>query len=124
MCNDDRDLLEVLKSELAFVEQGGYGRSVRTPQKATTMFRDSPSCLNFNDPSRPNPCSACHLMQFVPEKYREENLPCHYIPLNEQGESVDSLERYGLQVKMEEATATWLRKTIARVEQDRVLKLD
>lgn len=123
MCHDDRDLLEVLKSELVFVEQGGYGRSVRTPQKATTVFRDSPSCLNFNDLSRPNPCSACHLMQFVPEKYRHEDLPCHHIPLNEKGESVDSFEGSGMQLKMEEATATWLRKTIARVKQDRAQAL-
>jgi hypothetical protein len=124
MPNDDRDLLDVLKSELAFVEQGGYGRSVRTPWKATDVFRDSPTCLNFNDPSRPNPCSACHLMQFVPAKYRDQDMPCHHIPLNEGGESVDSIDRYGTQAELEEATSQWLRKTIARVEQDRVQKLD
>ncbi len=26
MAKDDRDILELLKGELAFVEQGGYGR--------------------------------------------------------------------------------------------------
>ena len=31
MQKDERDLLEVLKFELEFLEQGGYGRSPRTP---------------------------------------------------------------------------------------------
>ena len=31
MAKDDRDMLELLKSELGFIEKGGYGRSVRTP---------------------------------------------------------------------------------------------
>ena len=31
MAKDDRDILEVLKEELDFIEKGGYGRSVRTP---------------------------------------------------------------------------------------------
>ena len=30
MSTDTRDVLEVLKFELDFLEQGGYGRSVRT----------------------------------------------------------------------------------------------
>ena len=31
MPKDERDLLEVLRFELDFLEQGGYGRSPRTP---------------------------------------------------------------------------------------------
>jgi hypothetical protein len=31
MAQDKRDVLEVLQFELSFLEQGGYGRSVRTP---------------------------------------------------------------------------------------------
>jgi hypothetical protein len=66
MSTDKRDILEVLKFELSFLEQGGYGRSVRTPWKATSMFQDSPSCLNFNDPARPHACDECLLTDFVP----------------------------------------------------------
>jgi hypothetical protein len=51
MSDDKRDVLEVLKFELDFLEQGGYGQSVHTPWKATSAFQDSPSCLNFNDPA-------------------------------------------------------------------------
>ena len=50
MSNDKRDILEVLKFELNFLEQGGYGRSVRTPWKPTSLFQDSVTCMNFNDP--------------------------------------------------------------------------
>src|ERR1700758_303118 len=61
MSDEKRDVLEVLKFELDFLEQGGYGRSVRTPWKATATFQDSPTCLNFNDAERPHPCSECLL---------------------------------------------------------------
>jgi pyruvate-ferredoxin/flavodoxin oxidoreductase len=53
--NDERDILEVLKEELEFIEQGGYGRSVRTPWKATSVFQDSLSCLNYGYPYRAFP---------------------------------------------------------------------
>ena len=122
MSDDKRDVLEVLKFELAFLEQGGYGRSVRTPWKATSVFQDSPSCLNFNDPSRPHPCNECLLTDFVPRESRSEGIPCHFIPLNAHGETVDSLERHAHQLEMEEALKTWLRSTIARLERERIQK--
>jgi hypothetical protein len=119
MSDDKRDVLEVLKFELSFLEQGGYGRSVRTPWKATSVFQDSPSCLNFNDPARPHPCNECMLNDFVPTEFREENIPCHFIPLNGEGETVDSLERHAHQPELEEALKNWLRATIARMERER-----
>lgn len=122
MSDDKRDVLEVLKFELDFLEQGGYGRSVRTPWKATSIFQDSPSCLNFNDPARPNPCNECLLTDFVPRDAREENIPCHFIPLNQQGETVDSMERHAHQLELEETLKTWLRSTIARLERERTQK--
>ena len=45
MEKDDRDILELLKEELAFVEQGGYGRSVRTPWLPKSAFQDSLTCI-------------------------------------------------------------------------------
>ena len=122
MSDDKRDILEVLKFELSFLEQGGYGRSVRTPWKATSAFQDSPSCLNFNDPERPHACSECLLTDFVPPESREENIPCHFIPLNAVGETVDSLERHAHQPELESALKNWLRSTIARLESERSVK--
>ena len=89
MEQDTRDLLEVLKFELSFLEHGGYGRSVRTPWRPTSIFEDSLSCLNFGDPARTHPCEECLLFGLVPEHSRNENVPCHYIPLNEKGGAHD-----------------------------------
>src|SRR5438094_1325433 len=122
MSTDKRDILEVLKFELDFLEQGGYGRSVRTPWKPTSVFQDSVSCINFNDPERPHPCSECLLSDFVPGSCQEEVVPCHHIPLNQHGETVDSMERQYTQAELEEAVKNWLRDAIRRIEADRARK--
>jgi hypothetical protein len=122
MSNDKRDILEVLRFELNFLEQGGYGRSVRTPWKPTSIFQDSLSCINFNDPERPHPCSDCLLTDFVPGECQGENVPCHHIPLTNQGQTVENMERTASQVEVEEALRNWLRATIQRIEQERAGK--
>jgi hypothetical protein len=122
MSTDKRDILEVLKFELNFLEQGGYGRSVRTPWKPTSVFQDSLSCINFNDPARPHPCSECLLSDFVPGSCQEESVPCHHIPLNQHGETVDTMERQYTQAELEEAVKNWLIDTIKRIEAERAHK--
>ncbi len=119
MAKDQRDILEVLRFELNFLEQGGYGRSVHTPWQPTSIFQDSITCLNFAEPDRPHPCSECMLMDFVPDQARNENVPCHHIPLTADGGSVARLEPGYNQAKLEEAVIAWLRATIARLEQER-----
>jgi hypothetical protein len=122
MAKDERDILELLKFELNFLEQGGYGRSVRTPWKPTSAFQDSITCINFGDPERSRPCDECLLMDFVPESAHQENIPCHHIPLNTKGETVDSVERYDNQQEVEEKLKQWLRDAIARLEAQRAGK--
>lgn len=119
MTNDDRDILEVLKFELSFLEDGGYGRTPHAPWRAPAIFEDSPICPNFCDPARPHPCETCLLEQFVPEGQRSEKIPCRFIPLTESGLTVDDLYRTGSQIEMEEALARWLRCQIQRIEQQR-----
>ncbi len=119
MSSDKRDVLEVLKFELNFMEQGGYGRSVRTPWKPTSIFQDSLSCINFNDPDRPHPCAECLLSDFVPKDAQCEQVPCHFIPMNAQGETIDSMERQYNQYELEEKVKQWLRATISRIERER-----
>jgi len=116
---DDRDVLEVLKFELAFLEQGGYGRSVRTPWKPTSVFQDSISCLNFGEAEKVHPCSECLLIDFVPPQEREAEVPCHHIRLNNKGETVDSVNRYDNQQELEEKVKQWLRESIRRIEAQR-----
>jgi len=79
MAKDDRDILELLKEELAFVEQGGYGRSVRTPWLPKSAFQDSLTCINYADPNRAHPCNECHLSDFVANEHHSEEVPCHFI---------------------------------------------
>ncbi len=119
MPKDDRDILEVLKGELDFIEEGGYGRSVRTPWKPTEIFQDSLTCINFGDPKRSRPCDECLLMEFVPPDYRSESVPCHRIPLNRGEETVDSISQRDDQDELEEAVKSWLRATISRIEEAR-----
>ncbi len=114
---DTRDVLEVLKFELSFLEQGGYGRSVRTPWKPTSSFLDSLTCLNYGEPDRPHPCNECLLFAFVPEQSRNETVPCHHIPLNDHGDTLQSVDRGYNQIEIEEKLKNWLRATIARLEE-------
>ncbi len=119
MAQDERDLLEVLDFELRFLEDGGYGRSPRTPWRPTSIFQDSPTCLNFDDPARPNPCSSCLLMRFVPQERKNENVPCWFIPLSAGGETVDYYSCFGRQQELEQALGNWLRSQIRRIEDER-----
>ncbi len=119
MAKDDRDILEVLRSELDFIEKGGYGRSPRTPWKAKSPFRDSLTCINYAYPEKVHPCNECHLIDFVPDDRRSEQIPCHFIPLNDSGETIDNLELEDNQQKLEEALKAWLRAKIKEIESAR-----
>jgi len=119
MAQDGRDILEVLRFELSFLEDGGYGRSPHSPWRAPAIFEDSPICPNFCDPSRPTPCESCLLEQFVPDGQKSEKVPCRFIQLTKEGQTVESLYHTGSQAEMEEALARWLRVQIQRIEQER-----
>lgn len=117
MAKDDRDLLELLKDELAFVEQGGYGRSVRTPWREKSVFQDSLTCLNYGFPYRAHPCSECHLIDFVSDDDQTKAIPCHHISLNAAGDTIVDLESYDNQHKLEEEVKDWLRAKIKELEE-------
>ncbi len=119
MQKDERDLLEVLKFELQFLEDGGYGRSTRTPWRPQYIFEDSLACMNYDSKENPGPCSDCVLMQLVPPEHRSAKIPCRHIPFNTSGENLESLYRYGNQQETEETVGTWLRASIQRLEEER-----
>jgi hypothetical protein len=114
MSQEKRELLAKLKFELAFIEDGGYGRSVRTPQKATSPLQDSLTCLNFGDPLRSHPCGECILMQYVPESSRGEDVPCHHIPLDQERRTIATLD----ESEGQEVLKQWLRGEISRLERE------
>jgi hypothetical protein len=119
MANDDRDILELLKEELDFIEKGGYGRSVRTPWQAKSPFQDSLTCINYGYPYRAHPCSECRLLDFVSPEHRAEEVPCHHIPLNEAGETIEDLETQDNEAKLEHKLRDWLRAKIKEIEEER-----
>ena len=116
MAKDDRDILEVLKQELSFIEEGGYGRSVRAPWLPKSIFQDSLSCLNYGYPYRAHPCSECHLLEFVGPEDRSQPVPCHFIPLNETGNTIEEFEMEGNESKMQNAVKSWLQGKISQLE--------
>jgi len=115
----NRDILDLLQDELEFIEKGGYGRSVRTPWKPKSIFQDSLTCLNFADPSRSHPCDQCHLIDFVSPELQAVGVPCHQIPLNDAGETIEDLDLTDNQARTEEAVKAWLRRQIKRIQQER-----
>jgi len=121
MPKDDRNLLDVLKFELEFLEQGGYGRLPREAWRPRFVFEDSPTCMNFNSKDR-EPCDECLLMQFVPQDARTEQTPCIHIPLSAGGETLSSLYRTGTQQELEDALGAWLRATIQRLTAEQAKK--
>lgn len=112
MAKDGREILEVLQAELDFIEKGGYGRSVRTPWLPKSIFQDSLTCLNYGYPYRAHPCSECHLLDFVAPEHRSEMVPCHYIPLDKAGDTIEELECEGNELRAQNLVREWLRTQI------------
>ena|SRR6185436_4320585 len=119
MAKDDRDILELFKEELDFIEKGGYGRSVRTPWIPKSAFQDSLTCLNYGYPYRAHPCNECHLLEFVSLEHQGKEVPCHFIPLNEAGETIEGLEAEDNEAKLERKVEYWLRARIKEIEEQR-----
>ena len=111
-----KEIIDQLKLERDFLKQGGYGRSVRTPQKPTKLFRDSITCPNFGEVTKLQQCNECLLWEWVPENHRDEDLPCHFIPLNDRGDSVASLEDSGDRDGAEKALLGWLDSVVEHLE--------
>ena len=116
MAKDERDILELLKEELDFIEKGGYGRSVRTPWQPKSAFQDSLTCINYGYPYRAHPCNECHLLDFVAPEHKAADIPCHQIPLNEVGLTIEDLEAEDNQPKLEATVRQWLKTRIAEIE--------
>ncbi len=111
-------LLHLLRAELEFLENGGYAASTRSPWRSPYVFEESPSCPSFSDLSQPHACEECWLIQFVPAEFRDEPSPCRFIQLAANGESVDSLYRYGTHAETEEALRKWLHEQIHELESE------
>jgi len=120
MTKDDRDVLEILKDELVFIEQGGYGRSVRTPWVPKSIFQDSLTCLNYGYPYRAHPCSDCRLLDFVGPEDQSQSVPCHFIQLDDAGKTIEELGLEGNESRTASAVRKWLQGKISQIEAERL----
>ena len=120
--------LSILRTELDFLERGGYSKPIvaRQPlfcmetsaeQKTRTFFEDSPVCPKERHAAC-NPEGSCVLMDFVPADQRQTALPCHHIPLNEKGDTIASLEMKGDREAVRAAIRSWAAKNIETLEGD------
>jgi hypothetical protein len=116
MRTDRQHTLEVLRNELHYIEQNGYQNAMGwRPQ---LIFEDSPTCPNFREFGKPHPCTDCALIEFVSPEHRHSTDACRYIPLDDAGQTLDSLYRWASESEIETLVMAWLRKTIARLEQE------
>jgi len=113
---DLKQIIDQLKLQRDILKSGGYGRSVRTPWKPTKLFRDSVTCLNFDEVFKRHPCNECLLWDWVPENHRDEDIPCHFIPLNDRGDSIASLEDAEDREAAENALLSWLDSVLEHLE--------
>ena len=116
MPRDTRDVLQVLKTELNYVCNGGYARSPKDPWRAQLFLEDSPTCMNYECKGAPAPCTECVLIDFVPPDKRREKIACRHIPMTAEGETLLQLYRGETEGEIEAALETWLRKAIDRLE--------
>lgn len=118
MIFEKKEMLEKLKKELEILEKGGYEASTYKPYRMPRVFRDSVSCPNVGLEIKIEPCAHCFLMEFVPVEHRDKENACHYIPLNERGDTVASLDQPGNETAVQEALRGWLEETIARLAEE------
>ena len=111
MSRDHRDVLEILRYELNFLEQGGHVHT-NGEGRLPSPFRNTQICLNFGDPLRPHACHECFLYDLVPEDARIEDVPCHFIPLDPAGHRMIDYLKAGDVAGLERVLKIWLRRTI------------
>jgi hypothetical protein len=88
-----KEMIEQLKLEIEMIEKGRYYPSVQEPRQTQEIFRDTITCLNVGLKEKQYPCSSCFLSEFAPPELRHFNREiCHKIPLNDKGDTIESLK--------------------------------
>ncbi len=106
----------MLRLEEVAVAACGFPPSPSAPHQHLKPFRDSITCLYFLQENPQGQCEQCWLASFVPAEYDPRALPCHQIPLNQQGETVLSLEARGDPERLKTEVLGWIRGEIAKLE--------
>jgi hypothetical protein len=116
---DKKEMIEQLKFEIDMMEKGGYSASVREPRQNPEIFRDSVTCLNVGLEEKEHACTSCFLSEFAPPEVRNSKGDiCHMIPLNEKGDTIESLKAEDDPQKLQAAVLSWLKRTVAKLEEE------
>lgn len=107
MAWDKREIIGLLRLEIESIRRRGLGPS----------FRDSVLCINAGKSHRADSCDQCLLLQFVPPEKQKQGVPCHYIPLNEKGDTLASLEGRPAR-EVEAVILAWMETALARLQRD------
>lgn len=119
MGTDKKEMIEQLKFEIEMMEKGGYYPSVREARRQPEIFRESITCLNVGLEEKEHACTSCFLSEFAPPEVRNSvGDICHKIPLNEKGDTVESLKAADDPYKLQATVLAWLKKTVAKLEQE------
>jgi hypothetical protein len=119
MASDNAELIRLIEAELDVIEGGGYNQPAGAGGEEKLVFNRSLVCINhwLVPGHETDCCDDCMLLKAVPEKHRSEKTPCHFIPLNDKGETVRSLEAQGDHDRLVEAVKDWLRATLQRLKE-------
>ena len=119
MSFDKKEMIEQLKFEIQMIEKGRYYPSVREPRQNPEIFRDSITCLNVGLEEKEHACSSCFLNEFAPPEVRNSTGDiCHKILLNEKGDTIESLKAEDDPQKLQATVLSWLKKTVAKLEEE------
>ncbi len=113
---DDRELLHLLRKELAALEAGNYRRLETSPWRAGLIFEDSPLCPNRNHNVARKPCADCVLARYIPLRSQAETGACRNIRLTTDGQTLRTLYASGTAEEIEHVVGNWLRRAIYRLE--------
>ena len=123
MSFDKKEMLEQLNFEIQMIEKGRYYPSVREPHQEPEIFRDSITCLNVGLEEKEHACSSCFLSEFAPPEVGNSNGDiCHKIPLNEKGDTVESLKAEDDPYKLQTTVLGRLKKTVSKLEEELAVK--
>lgn len=117
MCTERRSLGETLKYGLALLENRTVGDCALQP---FSFFEQSPLCPNYGTGNQLDlcPCRKCILISLVPALFREKHRPCRYIPLNLDGETLESLSHSTDGVETMQLLRDWLRTIVIQLEHE------
>jgi hypothetical protein len=106
--------LAALRRELEFLENGGYRRA--RGWRPPFIFEDSAVCPKLSCSACP--LAECVLIDFVPERSRNQKIPCRHIPLDETEVTLEMLYATATNEEIEQVLRKWLRKSIAELARD------